>query len=284
MSLRGGEGWVVKPDSVWPLYRLAVALALLATLPARAQTAATGTDDYINPDRPGIADGSNVVGAGRFEVETGLQREYRSDDAVQDQTLFAPTLLRLGLSGNWEARIESNVYTWVSSFDPAQGSTHREGASPISIGAKYHFLDSAGVRQPSMGAILRIFPPSGTGSFGSAHATGDFRLAADWDFAPRWSLNPNLGVGVYEGDARRLYTAALFAATLNFNPNKILNLFVDAAIQSPETNGGATSIVYDGGVACLIGRDIQLDVSLGTGAAGATPPHPFLAAGISKRF
>ena len=33
-------------------------------------------DDYINPDRPGLADGSNVVGADRIQVETGIQQEY----------------------------------------------------------------------------------------------------------------------------------------------------------------------------------------------------------------
>jgi hypothetical protein len=40
----------------------AIALALLQVAPrACAQEA-----DYVNPDRPGIADGSKVIGLGRF--------------------------------------------------------------------------------------------------------------------------------------------------------------------------------------------------------------------------
>tara|TARA_R100000935_G_scaffold52445_1_gene79619 strand:+ start:297 stop:746 length:450 start_codon:yes stop_codon:yes gene_type:complete len=43
-------------------------------------------DDYINPDRPGLADGSNVVGADRIQVETGIQQEYRSSDGNHSRT------------------------------------------------------------------------------------------------------------------------------------------------------------------------------------------------------
>ena len=59
---------------------------------AAAAAAAQPLDDYINPDRPGIADGSNVVGTGHIQVETGLQREYRSSNGAQSRTLFLPTV------------------------------------------------------------------------------------------------------------------------------------------------------------------------------------------------
>jgi hypothetical protein len=93
-----------------------------------------------------------------------------------------------------------------------------------------------------------------------------------------------VGAGVYDDDANHVYTAGLVAATLNYNPSKVLNLFVDTGIQSPERKRGRTSIIYDAGIAYLINRDIQLDFSVGSGGAGKTPPHPFLSAGISKRF
>ncbi|HEV2607497.1 MAG TPA: transporter, partial [Xanthomonadaceae bacterium] len=250
---------------------LAFGLVSLVTLPARADPASTdpastdtaGADDYINPDRPGIADGSTVIFPSRFEIETGIQAEYRSHGEEHDRTLFLPSLLRIGVNKNWEIRIEGNAYTWVSTYDPLLGSMHDEGASPVSIGAKVHFVDSAGIQQPSVGAILRIFPASGSGSFRTTHVTGDFRLVADWDIASQWSLNPNVGVGVYEGDANRVYTAGLFAMTLNYNPSKTLNFFVDTGVQSPETNHGKTSVIFDAGVAYLITRDIQLDFSAG---------------------
>lgn len=254
----------------------------LATISAQAQAAAA--EGYINPDRPGIADGSNVVGPGRFQIETGVQEERRRSAGVSDRTLLLPTLLRLGLSKDWELRVETTgAYIRDRMRDPASGVMKSDGADPISLGVKYHFQDTAGPSQPSLGVILRVFAPSGTGPFKTSHITADLRLAADWDIAPKWSLNPNIGVAVYES-AGRTYEAGLFATTLNYNPSPILNFFVDTGVQSPETKGGRTSVIYDAGVAYIIGQDVQLDASVGTGATGSTPPHPFFAAGISKRF
>ena len=263
---------------------LALGLLLQVATTARAEPGDVNQDDLINPDRPGIADGSNVVGAGLFQVETGVQREYRRDRSSRERTTFVPTLLRLGIYEGLEARVESNAYTWTKSNDVVEGVTSTEGASPASLGIKYHFIDGAGIQRPSVGAILRVFPPSGSGNFRSTQTTGDFRLAADWDFAPQWSLNPNIGVALLEGPDKRSYMAGLFAATLNYNPSKKLNFFVDMGLQSPEEKGGKTSLIVDFGVAYIIGDNLQLDLSVGSGAAGATPPRRFLSAGISKRF
>lgn len=130
-----------------PALVLGVAIQLTAT--AHAQPA--DSNDYINPDRPGIADGSNVLGEGRFQIETGIQREYRSNDGHYSRTLFLPTLLRLGLDESFELRAESNTYIWMKATDSTQGPARTEGFAPVSVGLKYHFVDSLGWQQPSLG-------------------------------------------------------------------------------------------------------------------------------------
>ena len=262
------------------LLQVVIAAALLP-LPS---VALAQEDDYINPDRPGIADGSKVVGANRFQIETGIQYETRQSGPLRDRRLFIPTLIRIGLNESWEARIESNAYTWKKVSDPANGVIQSQGSSPISLGIKYHFQESNDKAQPSLGAILRIFPVTGSGEFRTRHTTGDFRLAADWDFAQEWSLNPNIGVAVYEDDQNQLFTAGLLAVTLNYNPSKTLNFFADTGMQSPEGKNGKSAIIYDAGVAYLVSRDIQVDFSVGAGTTGTTPPRTFFSFGISKRF
>jgi hypothetical protein len=42
-------------------------------------------------------------------------------------------------------------------------------------------------------------------------------------------------------------------------------------------------VVFDGGVAYIIGCNLQLDASIGNGAHGRAPPRPFVAFGISFR-
>ncbi len=245
---------------------------------------AADDDDYANPDRPGIADGSNVVGKGHFQIETGIQVELRNGDGVHDRTTFVPSLFRIGISDRFEARIETNAYIWERTRDPLNGTVHTEGSAPISVGMKYHLLEGQGASQPSLGVIARVFPPSGSGDFKTDHWTGDLRLAADWDFAPKLSLNPNVGVAVNEDGQGRSYAAALFAITLSYNPTKQLNFFVDTGEQFPEQKNGRASAIVDAGIAYMVNKDVQLDLSTGTRASGLTGPHPFLSAGISKRF
>jgi hypothetical protein len=241
--------------------------------------------DLINADRPGIADGSTTIGPKRLQIESGIQEDFRREGDNHQHTLFIPSLLRIGFDSRWEARIEGNTFTRVTTFDPAVVSQHTSGLAPLSLGLKYHFLDSKGIRHPSLGTIIRVFPASGTGDFRSHHVTGDLRLAADWDFwqKPKLSLNPNVGIGRYEDGQGRTFTTGLLAMTLNYLPTNKLNPFIDMGLQAPEESDGKSSVILDTGVAYIVGHNVQLDASIGSGAHGHTPPHPFIGFGISHR-
>ena len=164
------------------------ALVFLAALPAWAD------DDLINPDRPGIADGSQTVGRGTFQLETGIDREKGVNGY--------PTLLRYGISKNFEARVESN-----------SALTH-----PL-FGFKFHFADA-----PSFGVIVRA----------GEHHEGDVRLAADINLGEKWSLNPNVGMNRDRG--------ALAALTVQYNITQRANVFVDGGYDTSQLQldaGGA---------------------------------------------
>jgi hypothetical protein len=241
--------------------------------------------DLINADRPGIADGSTVIGPARVQVEGGFQEEFRQDGTEHDHTIFFPSLVRVGLNSRWEARIEGNTYSRTTTFAGMTTIDRNSGFAPVSLGVKYQICDIKGVRELSLGTIVRVFPAWGSGDFHPQHVTGDVRLAADWNFAPRLKLelNPNIGLGRFEDDQGKVFTAGLLAITLNYLPTKKLNPFVDLGLQSPERTDGQSAVIYDAGVAYIVGRNIQLDASIGTGAHGSTPPHPFVEFGISFR-
>jgi len=221
--------------------------------------------DLINADRPGIADSSSVVGPRIFQIEMGLERDHGSDG----RSLATPLLLRYGVSKSFEFRVEGDGYI------------HADGANgfaPLSIGAKYHFLEA-----PSLGVIARVFVPSGSGAQRSHTTNGDVRLAADIDLGEKWSLNPNIGIASQDdGDGR--FTSGLAAMTLQYSFSDRTNVFVDGAMQSPEEKRGTTSLVFDVGGAWVVGRNTQLDAYAGWGAHGATAPNVFVGAGISRRF
>ena len=250
------------------------------TVTSPTQAGTVQSDDLINPDRPGIADGSSVIGRGRFQLETGLQYEFRNSGGDDERTVFIPTLFRVGLADRLEARFEGNTFTTTDS-----GPDRVVAVAPVSFGMKFQIQDSAGVRHPSLGAIVRIFPASGSGSLHTNRLTGDVRLAADWDLTSRVSINPNAGLAFYEDDADGRFLAGLFATTLNyFNATKTINPFLDVGLQAPEGSQAGTAVILDGGLAYLPGRNVQVDVSAGTGVHGRTPPQLFFSIGVSLRF
>lgn len=259
-------------------------VAVAAAAGAQPTSAQPGnvSDDIINPDRPGIADGSRTVGAGRIQIEAGFQFERHNDDGVRSRDLFVPTLLRIGLAGDWEIRAEGNTESRTTVESPA-GNVTAMGFAPISIGAKYTFFDSrAEDHRVSTGVIARVFPPSGSGDFHANQTSWDLRLAADWDVSERWSLNPNVGVAREASSSGGTFGTALGALTVSFAPNAHWNAFADVGMQSAADAGAPASVVVDTGFAWVVGRNVQLDVSVGQGAHGPAP-RPFVSAGISVR-
>ena len=254
--------------------------ALLLSLALLALSALAFADD-INPDRPGIADGSSIVGAGRFQVESGLQREFRRDGDEHERLTYVPTLLRVGIDEHWEGRIEGNAYGWQRQSD---AGSHSVGAMPVSLGVKYNFQASDDDGKPGYGAIVRVFPRSGSDTFGTHRVTGDVRLVADFALSPAWSFNPNIGVASDEDGDRHQYNTALFAATLSYAASKQLNVFVDTGMQSREERHGGKQVILDTGVAYALSSDVQLDATVGRGVHGATPPRVYASAGLSVRF
>lgn len=257
--------------------------ALLAGLAAFvAQDNPAPAPDLINADRPGIADGSNVVGKGHFQVELGIQWENHDADGVKDRLVAVPALLRYGVNEQWELRIETAGAYAHEEVD----HQNFDGYQPTSVGAKYHFLEGKGTKRPSLGAIARVFPSSGSSAFSNDRTQFDVRLAADWDLKPGsvWTLNPNIGVASYDAGDGSSFTAGLFATTLSYNPTPKLSYFVDTGLQSPEEKHGKTQMIIDGGAAVILGSNLQLDLSAGTGVLGYDAPRPFVGAGISVRF
>jgi Putative MetA-pathway of phenol degradation len=254
--------------------RLPALLVCLIAIVAIAPLA-RGQEDAINPDRPGIADGSATLRRGVFEVEAGIERDDRRQAAARERDLSTPTLLRYGLTDSLEVRMESSGYQRTTSPDSTSS-----GWAPASIGLKAHVSQPS--ERTSIGIIARLFVPSGSGEFRSRTATGDLRLAADLALSERWSVNPNAGVAFNDSDGR--FTSALAALTLQFNVTKTISAFADGGFQAPEQRRGSSSLLLDDGVAWVIGRNTQLDASIGWGAHGHTVPDVFWSAGLSRRW
>lgn len=249
--------------------RVALSVVFLLSVVAAALAQ---SPDLIDADRPGLADTGSVIGKGRWQIEAGVQWESRGNETSQ----FIPLLFRVGLTDRFEARIEGNSFTTA-----VADGVRQSGVQTASIGFKLALQD-AEEQRPGFGLIARLLPAWGSGGFETRHATGDVRLAVDWNFTDHLSLNPNGGIGWYEGEAGT-FPAGVFALTLTYAPKPGVAWFVDTGVQAPEAEGGATSIIVDGGVAYIPRQNWQFDISVGTRAHGETPARPFIAVGVAFR-
>jgi len=265
--------------------RVSLADPPTAPTPTAAATAPESNIPTFNPDRPGIADGSTLVGPQKFQIETGIQTEQHKDGDNHTRLIYTPTLLRYGLDNRYEIRVETLGYQQARYSAPGTDTLTTDGYSPVSLGVKVHFQDSKPTTHNlSLGTILRVFPASGSSDFRTHHVTGDLRLVADWTLSPLWEINPNVGIGFYEDGTGRTFTSFLLPITINYNITPQLTIFAEPALATPEQRSGGTSLIYDGGVTYIFGGNNQLDFGIGTGASGKTPPHPFLGVGFSHRF
>jgi hypothetical protein len=239
-----------------------------------AVPAARADDDAINPDRPNVANSSQVVGNRRVQLETGVQWDRQRDPDAHVRTLTTPTLLRIGVADALELRVETDGRTIEHASAPGTGAhTVSAGWADISAGVKWHVADQDGMR-PSVGVIAEVALPTGSAALRGNGFRPAVELPVEWDLGHDWSLGVMPGV-VRDSDA----TYGVFAASVGKAFSERLHGFAEVA--APQIGHGTQTLV-DAGVAWLVNKDCQIDAMVVHGLNRQTPGLS-LAFGISVR-
>ncbi len=104
---------------------------------ALSASAVVHAEDSIATDRPDVVESSEVVGKGRFQIETSFAAEREAKNSPRTRTYSTPTLLRIGVSENVELRMETDGLMRMSTWD-ADEKTTKEGINDIAFGLKWH--------------------------------------------------------------------------------------------------------------------------------------------------
>jgi hypothetical protein len=253
-------------------------LATAACCGLAAPLSQAADDEPIATDRPDFVESSQVVGKGRIQLETSVAHE-RDRDHVR--TWSTPTLLRIGVGDSSELRIETDGRTVVH-----EGGRSTAGYADSALGVKWHLADQGTggfPGQPSLGVLAHVDLPSGGRGFKGRGLRPSLRLAAEWELADGYAFGvmPGLATGSTE-DGKR-YGYGILAATLGKELNERLRGFVElAAPQVARPRFGGTQASFDTGLAWLVNKDCQLDVSLARGLNRNTPDLS-VAVGLSVR-
>jgi hypothetical protein len=282
-----GEGFVFWRRIAYLVAMLGVVLlprsAAAQLAPASASSAPATRDSSnigdIAPDRPGLGDGSGIVGRGVWQIESGWSFESeRQDGSVLHELALPLALFRVGITDRFELRVGADGLLSDTSSSP--GSRRLSGRSDVEVGAKLKLFASA-----RTGFELSVLPivslPIGSNAFTSGGYDPTVEIAWTQSLPRGFSLSGNVTAASVSEDDHR-FTHHIFTLSIDRDLAAGWNGFAEAfQASSFERDGGAVWIV-DAGATHRLGRQAQFDVSMGRGVTAAAPDW-FVSAGVSLR-
>lgn len=259
---------------LYPTLRLAPACAALLAFPVLADTIAT--------DRPDFVESSNVVGAGRWQIETSVAYERDSAAGVDARTWSTPTLLRVGLGDYWEFRVETDGFLSQEVGD--RGFDEQDdGFADTALGLKWHIPGSE-QSGPSLGVLFHVDVDSGSEAFQGDGLRPSIRVVAEWEIGENMSFGLMPGLISDKDDDGERFTAGILGAVLGYSLNERLRIFGElAAEQIASGSHGGDVLNFDVGTAWLLSDDAQLDAAASFGLTDETPEWA-VTLGYSIRF
>lgn len=234
---------------------------------------AWAADDRIVTDRPDVVESSDVVGKGRFQIETSVDYERDKNAGVKTRTFTTPTLFRLGVSENFELRVETDGRVRERIEAPGVSNTQK-GWADTGIGFKWHMQDGdEKTGNPGIGWLIHADLDSGSGQFRGQGVRPSVRVVFEWD------LPNDLSFGVMPGVIRdkdqttgERFTAGIFAAVLGKELTDKVRVFAEvAATQIARQRYGGTIATFNLGAAYLLTKYTQVDLAARFGMNSDSP-------------
>ncbi|WP_077036703.1 transporter [Pelomonas sp. KK5] len=251
-------------------------------LPALLLCLAASTAQAQQPlttDRPDFSESPEVVGRGRFQIETSIAFERDRREATR--TRSTPTLLRLGLNDSWELRLETDGL--MRQRDTSTGQVV-SGASDPSLGLKWHLQDGEEDEgRPSIALLFHVDADTGSPAFRGQGLRPSLRMVSEWEFDGGWSLGVMPGI-VWDRNEERRFASGLLALALSKQLTPTLSLTTELGVRriASGRNGGNV-YTFDPALAWVVTDDVQLDFGIDFGLNRRAPDRT-VALGLSVRF
>lgn len=260
--------------------RVLLVLAALCAGAAPAQAA----EEPIATDRPDFVESSDVVGKGRFQIETSVAYEKDEHDGVSDLLRSTPTLLRIGVSEDIELRFETDGALRLVSQE-AGVTTRERGYADLAIGAKWHVQDGdEATGKPGIAWLLHIDADSGSSAFRGQGWRPSLRMVAEWDLPKGYALGVMPGVFAERDELGGHYVGGIFAVVVGKSFSDKARGFIEFSGQqfAAQRHGGQV-LTADTGVAYLLTNSVQIDTAVSWGLNKNTPDFGWTV-GLSARF
>jgi hypothetical protein len=231
-------------------------------------------DNTIVPDRPGLVESSQVVGPGRWQLETG----YNVERDHGERFATTPLLLRAGVGEVLEFRVETDGWSRLRAAGERQS-----GFADTSLGVKWHVADPRGA-QPSMAILAHADLATGSRAFRGQGTRPSLRLTAEWDLPDNFSMGVIGGVARDSDDNGAKYSAGVLGVTAGFAASDKLHLYTElAGARLAKAVHGGNDVSVGAGATWLLSPDWQADFGVNKGISRQSA-NTALTAGLSTRF
>jgi hypothetical protein len=257
--------------------RTLVALTLPALLCLRA--AAAPAQD-INPDRPDLTTGAEVVPAGVLQLETGLEYERaRVGGGPTEQRLALQATLRAGLTSALEVSLEGEPVVW------SRAGRDDTGSGDYTLGVKYRFhAPAAEGAGPSLGVKPFVKLPTASEPIGSERP--DFGAILLMSLGLPWglSLDTNAGVAAI-GQSRPdgFIPQGIASGSLSWAATERLSTITELFFATKDARDSRDSLRATLAVVYRLTPRLAFDAGARTTLHGPGPDWSVLA-GLSVRF
>jgi methyl-accepting chemotaxis protein len=227
-----------------------------------ATTSTEKTLAELETDRPDITEGSGVVGAGLWQVETGVLFQSDRVDPVTSRDLSVPNvLLRVGVSSRLELRVGGEGFLSESLSTPGTGMA--TGGSDVELSLKYKFLD-----QEHGGIDFAVIPlvslPTGSDDFTTGGYDPTIKFALGRSLPRGFGIGGNVIVSSVTEDSRR-FTQTSVSASVSHALGENWGGFWELYGASKLSRDGGRAWLFDTGITHTFGDNLQIDLSVGRG-------------------
>lgn len=233
--------------------------------------------DEMITDRPDQTESPRLVPKGFLQVEMGMMFEKTGNSFLKEEIFtYNTTLLRYGLLENLELRLGFDLMQ-IKTFSKNDTNGFGSGLGPLLVGFKIGISKEKGWL-PEMGLLGSVFLSSPAAkSFETEDTGGEIRFSMSHTLSDRLNFSYNLGLG---WDGNNTGTVYLYTVTFGYGITDNLSFFGELYGDFPENS--IANNLFDAGFTYLISKNIQLDISAGSGFD--TDQDYFVSTGVSFRL
>ncbi len=218
----------------------------------------------IEPDRPDVTNGTNIVDTGLLQVEAGVQHVRMGTQ----RSLGTPLTLRVGLLEWLEARVSTDGF-----LHQTDTSSSVNGAGNVQLGAKVRlFADPGGV--PVLSVLPTVTIPVASAGKGLGSGDYDFTLAVltGTDLKQTSHIDINYGIGaIGAGQGQPHFVQHLVSVSISHSLTEQFSPYVEGYWFSKQDAAGGQVLTVDTGAIHAFTARWAVDGGVSFGLTTAAP-------------